>query len=283
MIAVMLTLVPSTLLAQTDVSVTSADTGSSAEEDVVASPDDAPLERYAKFRRSWVVYREASSTQIYAITSDHMKREIQTLEFFTAFDANYLIKIVRPGRLEDLETGDPITSVEGLDPADFFKRPWRCRLVKTESDSAVYVVCGTKKRVIVREGVFHRYGWEFRDVEIVTEEELDALEDGDELNEETVFEEDVEIDSTEKRHLRERLQERMDLQGKDNIRERLVKTADSPDIYMVMPDGTRRHVQSMEALRLHRMYATDVSEVTDDEIEAFDEGEPIEEETEIDE
>jgi len=280
--AVTLTFIPNTLQAQNGpmygnagaaASVTSAST--SSEESVVASSEDTPLVRYAKMKRAWVVYREIDASEIYAITTDMEKREIQTLDFFTAFNTNYHVKIVKQGRLEGLETGDPITSADGLDPEDFRKAPWRCRLVKSEDDPAVYLVCGSKRRVIIREGVFHRYGWEFRDVETVTEDEINALEEDTTLDESTVFEEDVEIDTTVKRQLRERLTERLQLQNRTQVRDRIVKAENSADVYVISPDGTRRHIESMEAANQLNLNLRNLAEVSEDELEAFEEGEPI--------
>jgi hypothetical protein len=245
------------------------------EEDVVVSENDTPLVRYAKLRRSWVVYREIGSAEIYAITKDNTKRQIQTLDFFTAFNANYHVKLVREGRLDELATGDPIATVLGLDPADFMKTPWRCRLVKTAEDSAVYLVCGAKRRVIIREGVFHRFGWEFRDVETVEQSELDAIAEDAVLDESSVFQEDVEIQTTENRLLRERTTERLNLQGKTQTIERLVKAEGDPSIYVITPDGTKMHVRDMNAVSAYNLNLQNVTEVTQDELAAFTEANEI--------
>src|SRR3989338_11066657 len=105
---------------------------SSGEEDVVPSPTDQPLVRQAKLKRAWVVYREMDSKEIYAITKDKKKRLIQTLDFFTAFNANYHVKVVKPGRLASFTTGDPITTITGLNPNDFMKAGLGWRLVKVK-------------------------------------------------------------------------------------------------------------------------------------------------------
>jgi hypothetical protein len=270
--AVTLTFVPVALNAQnaaepTDVATVSV--SADAEGDVVVSDNDTPLVRYAKLRRSWVVYREINSTEIYAVTKDNTKREIQTLDFFTAFNANYHVKLVREGRLDELATGDPIVTADGLDPADFMKVPWRCRLVKTADNPAVYLVCGGKKRVIIREGVFHRFGWEFRDVETVEQSELDAIAEDAVLDESSVFQEDVEIQTTENRLLRERMTERLNLQGKTRTNQRLVKAEGDPSIYLITPDGTKMHVRDMNAVSAHNLNLQNVTEVTQDELAAF--------------
>ena len=77
--------------------------------------------------------------------------------------------------LDEFTAGDPITSITGLNPDDFRKAPARCRLVKTAESAAVHLVCGKERRTIIREGVFHQFGWEFRDVETVAPHPADAL------------------------------------------------------------------------------------------------------------
>jgi hypothetical protein len=284
-VAMMLTFMPGVLYAQgagaqlgnTARHAASLFTSSSldSEEDVVASSGDTPLVRYAKLRRSWVVYREVGSSEIYAITSDMTKREIQTLAFFTAFDANYHIKLVQEGRLEGIDTGDPITSVDGLDPSEFRKAPLRCRLMKTADQPAVYLACGNKRRVILREGVFHRYGWEFRDVETVDQSEIDALEEDTALDESSVFDADVEIDTTATRQLRERLATRLNLQSKTRVRDRLVKAEGDSSVYLITADGTKRHIRDMAAVRAHNLNLQNVTEVTEDELEAFPDADDV--------
>lgn len=268
--ALMLTLVPNVLHAENATA-----SGDSAEEDVVINQSDTPLERYAKLRRTWAVYREVDSDQIYAITKERTKREVQTLAFFTAQNANYIVKLVREGRLAEIPTADPITDVAGLNPDDFVKAPWRCRLVKTANDSAVYLICGGIRRVIIREGVFHRYGWEFRDVETVSESELNEYEDAGALDEETVFEEDVEVATTEARTLRERLSERLNLRNKTQVRDRLVKAIGDSSIYVITPDGKRHHIRDLLTARLKGLNLRETTEVSQDELEAFEEGDEI--------
>ena len=243
-----------------------------ASEQLVASPTDKPLERQAKLERSWTVFREKGSTQICAITKDGKKREIQTLAFFTAFDANYMIKLVADGRLDAMPTGDPITSMEGLKPEDFRKAPPMCRLVRTEEHPAVHLMCGNERRVILREGVFHQFGWEFRDVETVPTSEINATTETAAIDEQTIFEEGVEVQGTENRELREHLTERLNLQGKNQVRTRLVKPIGHPEVYVIMPDGTKRHIADMEAVRAHKLNLRQTTEVTEDEIAAFPEG-----------
>ncbi|MBD3251109.1 hypothetical protein GF380_01405 [Candidatus Uhrbacteria bacterium] len=273
--AVSLTFLPSALFAQDDAMMydeTSMMMSEEyAEDDVILEEGDTPLERYAKLRRTWVVYREVDSAQIYAITHDKTKRAIQTLDFFTQYNANYRIQLVKVGRLAEIQDGEPLTTMDGFNPEDYRKRPWRCRLVKASTDPAVYLVCGNKKRVIVREGVFHRYGWEFRDVETVDQTELDAYDTGAELNEETVFTQDVEVETTENRKLRERIMERLRLRGKTLIRNRLIKSVDDPKVYFITRNGELRHIEDETVVYRFGLDLGDVTEVSADELEAFEE------------
>ncbi|MDA1038380.1 MAG: hypothetical protein O2877_01675 [bacterium] len=265
----------SPVLAQ-EPSLTSAETSVEAESIVVA-PTDTPLERQAKLHRAWTVYREKGSTQIWAIRKEEKtKHEVQTLEFFSAFDANYHVLLVADGRLDQFIVGDPITS-NNLNPEDWRKQPFRCRLVKAEENPAVYLVCQNKKRVVLREGVFHRFGWEFRDVEKISDEELSSFETDDEIDEETLFEEEVEVDSTEKRSLREQIKKRLELKGKDEVRARLIKQHDKPEVFVIMPNGKLRHIKSLEEARRHKLKLKETTEVSGDELEAFEIEDPEDE------
>lgn len=272
-LALCLSLVPSAIHAEEP--MTTSAQSEMAQEEVIAESSDTPLERYAKLRLAWVVYREVNGKSIYAITTENVKREIQTLDFFTKFNANFRIQLVREGRLAALQTGDPILSVDDLNPDMFRKRPWVCRLVKAAANPAVYLVCGKTKRVIVREGVFHRYGWEFRDVETVTQQELDGYQSDEALSEETVFEEEVTVDSTNKRMLRERMSKRLMLRGKTLVRNRLVKAVGDPKIYIITPDGKRRHIANMEAAQMFGLNLKETTEVSMDELEAYPEASPL--------
>ncbi len=276
-LAVSLSVMPMHAMATEDAAST---TGvSAAEESVVASQSDTPLERHAKLNRAWVVFREKGSTQIWALTRDGKKREIQTLLFFSAFDANYHIKLVKDGRLDEIPTGDPITSITGLNADDFRKAPSRCRLVKVTDNAAVWLVCGGKRRVIIREGVFHRFGWEFRDVETITQAELDAIPAETSVDEETVFDEGVEVETSHARKLTDQVKERLELRGKNTTRSRLVKPIGRPEVFVITPDGKKRHVKDLEAVRKHRLELKDITEVSEDEIEAIPEGDEVTEGT----
>jgi len=274
--------------------------GTSGKEDVVARSSDTPLQRQAKLKRTWTVYRESGSSQIWALqfaatatddsdeTSEQrarnfVKREVQTLDFFSAFDANYMVKVVAEGRLADIPEGEPITSTEGLDPSDFRKAPFACRLVKTEESSAVYLACHGKRRVILREGVFHQFGWEFRDVETVDEAELAALDEEEAVVEDTVFEEEVEVEASENRHLTDQVKERLELRGKHDARQRLIKSEDDNRVFLLDKEGRRRHIESMEAARKHGINLRDITEISHDELDAIEEGDDITANTDDDE
>lgn len=247
-----------------------ADSANTSEEQVVAEPTDQPLERQAKLRRSWIVYREMGSKDIYALTKDQKKRAIKTLDFFTAFNANYHIKLVKAGRLSEFAVGDPITTVEGLNPADFIKAPGRHRLVKVSGNPAVYLVTPEgKRRVVIAAGVFHRFGWEFRDVEVISETELGSLPEAEAVTDNTVFNEEVEVDTTHQRQERDRLQERLSLRGRTLIRHRLVKALDNPNVYVIDGQGRKHLITSERAANIHRMNLHDITEVTQEELDAF--------------
>jgi len=253
---------------------------SSGEEDVVASPTDQPLVRQAKLKRAWVVYREMDSKEIYAITKDKKKRLIQTLDFFTAFNANYHVKVVKPGRLASFTTGDPITTVTGLNPDDFLKAGWGWRLVKVKGKPAVYLITPDgKRRLIIAEGVFHRFGWEFRDVEEVPESEASALPEDSAVTDNTVFEEEVKVDSTQKRLQREQLEKRLELKGKKVLRLRLVKAIGDPNIYIIDAKGRKHRIASEAAARKRNLNLRETTEVTEEELEAFPEAAEITETT----
>ncbi|MCR4278294.1 MAG: hypothetical protein NUV81_00075 [bacterium] len=244
---------------------------SSASETVVIQPDDQPLERSAKLQRAWVVYREKDSKQIWAIRkSEKTKHEIQTLDFFTANNANYHIVLVPIGSLDRFSIGEPITTTDEFNPEDWRKSPFACRLVKVANEPAVYLLCHGKKRVVLREGVFHRNGWEFRDVETMTQSELNTFETDTSIDEETVFDEDVEVETTNNRELRERLEKRLELQGKKETRERLVKVPERPEIYVMTPNGKLRHIKDQETARKHKLDLHETTEVSEDEFEAFE-------------
>lgn len=252
------------------------DNNSSNQEDVVTSSDDQPLERQAKLRRAWVVYREMGSTTIYALTKDKKKRAIQTLDFFTAWNANYHIKLVKQGRLDNFTLGDPITSITGLNPENFIKAPGRYRLVKVESGPAVYLITPNgKKRIVIAAGVFHRFGWQFRDVEIISQTELDSYITDSSITDGTVFEEEVEVEGTHKRQERDRLSERLNLLGKTMVRHRLVKAIGNANVYVIDGQGRKHLITSETAANKFRMNLHDITEVTQEELDAFPDGSAI--------
>ncbi|MFH1866682.1 MAG: hypothetical protein ABIJ81_01205 [Patescibacteria group bacterium] len=245
-------------------------TTSASEEQVVISTSDQPLERQAKLKRAWIVYREVDSSDIYALMKSGGKRAIKTLDFFTAYNANYHIKIVKKGRLDNFITGDPITSMDGLSPEDFIKAPGKHRLVKVKNKAAVYLITPEgKKRVIIAEGVFHRFGWEFRDVEEISATELNSIPEDSAITDNTIFDEEIEVDTTHKRLEREKLNKRLNLRGKTMIRHRLVKAFDNPDVYVIDGQGRKHKITSEKAANKYRMNLHDITEVTQEELDAF--------------
>ena len=265
-------ILPATLLMAEEADIS----GSSSEEAVITMPVDSPLVRQAKLKRAWVVYREVDAKEIYAITKDKTKRQIQTLDFFTAFNANYHIKLVKKGGLDSFPTGEPITSITGLNPEDFKKAGWGWRLVKVKGKPAVYLITPDgKRRLIIAEGVFHRFGWEFRDVEEIVETELNTMSEESAVNDNTVFEEEVSVGSTGKRLQRESLDERLKLRGKKALRDRMVKAIGDPNVYVIDGKGRKHRVASEAAARLRKLNLRDLTEVTKEEIDSFPSGEEI--------
>lgn len=246
------------------------------EEDVLIDSNDEPLERHGKLKHAWVVFHEANASKVYAIKKTGTKHEIQTVEFFTAFNTNYLVKVVRDGRLENHEEGDPITSIEGLNPADWRKSPGKHRLVKVPHDSAVFLVTPEgQKRVIIAEGPFHRFGWEFRDVEEVTQEEVDALEQGSPVDDSTLFDEEVIVKTSEGRKLRGRLLERLKLRGKSLVRNRLLKVIGRSEVYIIDKEGRLHHIPSEAVAEALNLNLLELTEVTQEELSAFEIAPPL--------
>jgi hypothetical protein len=119
---------------------TSSAAAVTAQESVVISPSDKPLERKAKLERNWVLYNDGATVwalykgagQIVCVTTPCTanvetlikKRAIQTMSFFSAFKANFRIITVNPDRLARFTVGDPITSTDGLTADMFVKRPY---------------------------------------------------------------------------------------------------------------------------------------------------------------
>jgi hypothetical protein len=264
----------------------------SAKEDVVTNSTDTALQRQAKLERTWTVYRKADSTQLWAIspvgavtngstsgTMSFQKREIKTLEFFSAFDANYLVKLASGEWLDTIPEGAPITTIEGLKFTDFVKRPFPCRLFRTSDKPTVWLACHNFRRAVIREGVFHQFGWEFRDVEIVSDSEVAMYTEETPVTEETVFDEEVGVETTENRMLTEQVEKRLELRGKTMNRDRLIKSPGDPRIFILDHDGERRYVKDMDAVRRHGLDLKGVTEISQDELEAITEGEPVTETT----
>lgn len=240
------------------------------QESVVISPQDQPLIRQAKLKRAWIVYREMESKDIYAITKSKTKRAIKTLDFFTAFNANYHIKLVAADRLAVYTTGEPVTTAEGLNPDEFVKAPWQWRLVKIKSEPAVYLITPDgKKRVVLAAGVFHRFGWEFRDVEEVAAAAIATLPSAEAITDNTVFDEDVNVKATQQRLQSEQLQKRLELKGKKQVRQRLIKTSGDNKVYLIDANGKKHLIKSEAAVKKHGLNLKEITEVTKEELDAL--------------
>jgi hypothetical protein len=273
------------LPAVAQVTTTSASATDSAESDVIIEATDAPLMRQAKLGRYWTVFRELGSDHIYVIRrgadgAAATKHEIQTLGFFAAFDANFLVKLVGAGRLANIAEGTPITDAAGLDPKDYLKTLGRFRLVKSPNSSTVWLVTPAGvRRAITAAGVFHRFGWEFRDVETVSDSEVAGLAEGEAVTDETVFEEEVQVETTSKRNAAERLKERLSLKGKTRVRQRLLKVFGDPKVYLLDGQGRLRHIASERVANRLGLDLKDLTEVTPEEAAAIGYGDEIGEAT----
>jgi hypothetical protein len=144
----------------------------------------------------WTVFREKDATQIWAVTTSSTKREVQTLAFFSGQSFSFEIRLVENGRLDAFAIAAPITSTDGLNPAEFRRLPPPpCRLLKAPEHAAVYLVCEQMRRPILHEQAFHKFGWDFKDVQTVPSTELEGLPTEAAVDEQTVLDEDVSIEA----------------------------------------------------------------------------------------
>lgn len=259
-----------------------------------------PTESKSNTPSAWILHREKGSSKIWVITKDKTKREIQTFAFFSLLDGNYLIKLTESARLAELTEGTPITSIEGLTADDFLIVPRNtCKLIKGKDKPAVYLVCGSVRRVILREGVFKQNGWDFKDVKTVSAEDVAAFTEGEAVSEQTTLDIDTEVEtgttepSTEpvkpkehasnKEALRAKLEARFKALGKDEEKERLVKPEGYAQIYLIDKDGVKHRIVNMEAIRKHKLDLKHTTAVPAAEVSALQEGEPITEQVPVEE
>ncbi|MBU1038949.1 hypothetical protein KKC17_01810 [Patescibacteria group bacterium] len=249
-------------------------------ENVIISEQDAPLVRQAKLKQAWVIYREVGSQDIYALTKNKTKRAIKTLDFFTAYNANYHLKVVAKDRLTAYATAEPINSETILNPEDFIKAGWHWRLIKAQGDPAVYLLApdGTKKPILA-EGVFHRFGWEFRDVEELTKEAVAALPTGTTITDNTLFDEEIIVSSTNQRLEKETLQKRLELKGKTQVKTRLIKAIGDNKVYVMDGQGNKHLVTNEKAAQKFKLNFKNITEVTAQELKALPLGGQINETT----
>ena len=160
------------------------------------------------------------------------------------------------------------------------KAGWGWRLVKVKGKPAVYLITPDgKRRLVIVAGVFHRFGWEFRDVVEVSDSDLNAMPEDSAVIDSTVFEEEVNVDTTRKRLQREQLEKRLELKGKKVLRVRLVKAIGDPNIYIIDGKGRKHRIASEAAARKRNINLREITEVTEEELEAFPETEEITETT----
>ncbi len=236
----------------------SADTSTAAavtaQESVVISPSDKPLERKAKLERNWVLYNDGTTVwalykgagQIVCVTTPCptnvetfiKKRAVQTMSFFTAFKANFRIITVNPDRLARFTVGDPITSTDGLTADMFVKRPYLAyRLVKAQGSPAVYLDDGEKLRPIVHEKVFKNLGLDFKDVETIAANLLGQKPVGTVVTADTVFTEPVEVQTTEARKTVEDVKSRLGETMMKQVKNAIIKAGEQ--YFMLTKQGKR--------------------------------------------
>ena len=257
------------------------------DENVVVSSDDTAAIRAAKLARYWSVYREVGSNSIFAITTSGTKREIQTLTFFTGISANFGIKLMPKGSLDQFTTADPITSTEGLDPSQFRKAPQPCRLIKTANMPAVYLACLGVKRVILNERAFHQFGWNFNQVKTVASTELNSMKAGDNVDESTVFDQGVTIDtsgiaasgstgSQPPKPSTVNPQSTAKVNGITSTKgAKIVKLQGGTKIFILTADGKKHLLTNMDVVRALKLNLSKVQIMTQDQLNAYPDGTPI--------
>lgn len=258
------------------------------DENVVVSSDDSAAVRAAKLARYWSLYREIGSNSIFAITTSGTKREIQTLTFFTGVDANFGIKLVAKGTLDQFTTVDPITSIEGLDPSQFRKAPQPCRLIKTTDHPAVYLACLGMKRLIINEKAFHQFNWDFKHVQTVASTELNTLKAGDNVTDATVFDQGVTIDTSGVKQEKEtpkpsttkpttmQPQSTAKVNGITSTKgARIVKLQSGSKIYILTADGQKHLLTNMDVVRALKLNLDNVQTMTQDQLNVYPDGTPI--------
>jgi hypothetical protein len=265
-----------------------ADTTASvqAQENVVVSPTDKPLERKQKLERNWVLYNDG--TTVWALykgtsaitcvttpcpaTAEHSitKRAIQTMSFFTAFKANFRIVLVGADRLSRITTGDPITSVDGLTADMFIKRPYNAyRLVKAQGSPAVYLDDGSQLKPVVSEKVFKNLGLDFKDVETVAASWLSQKPVTSAVTADTVFSEDVAVQSTAIRKTLDDVKSRLGPDMLKKIKDAAIKVGER---YFLMTKNGKRPIPPAQEHQVSERLNLDLSkavEVTAEEAAAI--------------
>ena len=271
-----------------NIPISSDKISSQAQENVVISPTDKPLERKEKLARHWVLYNDG--TAVWALYAPRLidcggivvgtpqtcppqviqKRAVQTMSFFTAFKANFQVKLVNPERLARFTTGAPITSMDGLTPGMFIKRPYLAyRLVKAANSAAVYLDDGAKLRPIVHEKVFKNLGLDFKDVETVAATEISNKPIEAAVMADTVLDESVEVKTTAARKTVEEVKSRLGTDMLKKVRDAVVKAGQQ---YFLMTKNGKRPIPPAQENQLSQKLHLDLSksvEVTAEEAAAI--------------
>lgn len=235
-------------------------------EDAVIDSSDTPANRAKKLKNYWALYRESGSDKVYAITTSETKREIQTMSFFTAFNANFGIRLVTKGALDAFPTGDAITSTVGLDLTSFKKAAQNCRLMKVVNNPTVYLVCLKTKRIISNEKTFRQFGWDFADVWKVSADELNAFIAGEMITESTMFDQSVLVEGAPRGTV---------ASGSKSSSYSLIKPEGSPKIYVVTSDGVIHRILNLDVVRTFKINLKKVKIVPANTMSNYIEGDAV--------
>lgn len=252
------------------------------DEDTVTSSDDTPATRLRKLAKYWAVYRELGSNSMYAITVSGTKREIKTLDFFTKIESNFGMRLMPKGSLDQFQTGEAITTVEGLNLSSFRKLAQPCRLIKTADKPVVYLACLGMKRAIQSEKAFRLFGWDFKQVQTVGAGDVDAMKSGDAVSESTVFDMGVNIEAPMMQSQPTQPQA-SDTQEKNKPSTEsaklnaytVIKVQGDSKIFVLGSDGKLHRILNLEVLRALKIDMSKIRIVTAEQLKQYAEGDPM--------
>lgn len=250
------------------------------DEDTTVSSSDTPAVRLKKLAKYWAVYRELGSDKMYAITTSGTKREIQTLTFFTKIDSNFGMRLMPKGSLDQFAAGEAITSVDGLDFSSFRKLAQPCRLIKTADKPVVYLACLGIKRAVQSEKAFRLFGWDFKQVQTASVQDVDGMKVGESVSESTVFEQGIQIDTAGMKQEPQKSDEKQ--MGQSASSElivikgsRVVKVQGSTKMFLITADGKRHYLPNMQIVKALKIDLSKAQVITTQQLSAFSEGESL--------